>query len=349
MKRFFRTAVFLASVVCCCGCGRKGEFDGTGSRQYADIAMGTVIRQSIYAPERTADTFIKTAQVYLEHLERDFLSWRLDTSEVYRINASAGSEEGCALSEEMAELLYSCMKLHRDSAGAFDVTLGAAVRLWDIDGWAAGREGEVFSPPSDGAVEEALTFCGGEQINLVRGAESRLFMPEGMRLDLGAVGKGFALAGIGELLKEQEEIGGAVISLGGSILTYGQKPDGSPWRVSIVDPFDTADSVGILTLRGQWCISTSGDYERYAEAGGVRYHHILDPATGYPADSGVRGVTVLSGDGLVSDALSTACFILGPEQGLALAAEYGAEVLFVMADGEIVMSLGLESYVEVGR
>ena len=99
-----------------------------------------------------------------------------------------------------------------------------------------------------------------------------------------------------------------------------------------------------MTLEGQWCVSTSGDYERYVEADGVRYHHILNPKTGMPAAGDVRGVTILMKDGLLSDGLSTACYILGPEKGMELAGQYGAEALFVMADGRIEMSEGMEPY-----
>ncbi len=149
---------------------------------------------------------------------------------------------------------------------------------------------------------------------------------------------------LNRLLTQHPDVTAAVISLGGSILTYGSKPDDSPWRVGIVNPFDTSDSIGILTLEGQWCISTSGDYERYVDLDGVRYHHILDPKTGAPAVSEVRGVTILMRDGLLDDGLSTACFILGPEKGMALTEQYGAEALFVMADGRLELSEGMKQY-----
>ena len=231
----------------------------------------------------------------------------------------------------------------RSSEGAFDITLGSLTGLWNIDRWASEGVQEV-SLPSGEEVKEALSLCGSEKLKLESGPGARLFMPEGMRLDLGAVGKGVALSRLRTLLEERPEVSGAVISLGGSILTYGVKPDGSPWRVAITNPFDTAENVGILSLEGQWCVSTSGDYERYVEADGVRYHHILDPATGYPADTRVRGVSILSKDGLLSDALSTACFILGPEKGMELAGRYGAEALFVMEDGELILSEGMKRY-----
>lgn len=366
MKSFFRLTAPIMAFILCCGCRDAGsgpwagvpagEQGGDGLRenegQYADgvwrttdVAMGTVIQQTLYASEEEdARAVSAEGMELLERLEGELLSWRLDTSEVYRINASARKGEGCPLSEEMAFLLERCMEISERSEGAFDVTLGALTGLWNIDRWASEGASEELSLPLPEEVEEALSLCGSESLKLEREGGAYLFMPEGMRLDLGAVGKGVALSEFNDLLEERTEISGAVISLGGSILTYGRKPDGSAWKVAITDPFDTASHVGILSLEGQWCVSTSGDYERYVEVDGVRYHHILDPATGHPADTRVRGVSILSKDGLLSDALSTACFILGPEKGLELAGHYEAEALFVMEDGELILSEGMGKY-----
>lgn len=403
MKLFFRTVlyVFLATAIFCCGCadrragdsaqpdrvgaeGGRGEGgagqNAPGPWQYADTAMGTVVQQTVYAADReTAQDFSDRAMALLWGLEGELISWRVEDSEVYRANASAGSGEGFLLSEELGELLEDCLILSERSEGAFDVTLGAVTRLWDIDKWAAEGSREGFQVPSKEMLDLALGTCGSHRLRLVREAAApdigskagggpgegrpegeepdaadlpaqgeagqqgrqRLFLPEGMQLDLGAVGKGLAMAKLHALLEGCPSVTGAVISLGGGILTYGSKPDGSAWKVGIVDPFDRAAYIGVLSLEGEWCISTSGDYERYVEVDGVRYHHILDPKTGAPARGDVRSATILSGDGLLSDGLSTACFILGPEKGMALAAEYGAEVLFVMADGEILMSEGM--------
>ena len=111
-----------------------------------------------------------------------------------------------------------------------------------------------------------------------------------------------------------------------------------------MNPLDTSQYIGILSLKGQWCVSTSGDYERYVEVDGVRCHHIRDPATGMPADSAVHSVTILAKDGLLSDALSTACFVLGAGKGMELARQYGAEALFVTTEGEIVMTEGMGEF-----
>lgn len=354
MKGFFRT-MFLAGLVVlavlCCGCGRESA----GAWEAVDVAMGTMVRLKVYGPEeeRAGEIFSQAREI-LQSLEEDELSWRLETSEVYRINASAGDGKGEALSAEMAQVLQTCLELYEKSEGAFDVTLGALVRLWKIDSWAGGAETGEFQAPSAGSLEEALGRCGSSMVGLLPKDSwqegTRLLLPEGMQLDLGAVGKGLALSRILELLEEEPEVSGAVVYLGGSVLTYGSRPDGGSWKIGIADPSDPSSSVGILTREGQWCVSTSGDYERYVERDGVRWHHILDPATGLPADSGVRSATILSRDGLLGDGLSTACFILGPEKGLELAGEYGAEVLFILDDGEFVMSEGMEAFFsEAGR
>lgn len=337
MKRFFAAGLSVLAGLAFYGCG------SAQSRQVqsVDTAMGTVIQQKLYIISEESTATEEIGRI-IRNLESEELSWRLETSEVYRVNASAGEEGGSCLSAELSELLGRCLEIGESSGGALDITLGPVVRLWDLDSWAAGERTGEFALPDGQEVAEALERCGIGRVRLER-EENRLYLPEGMSLDLGAVGKGLALDRILIYLQEHEEITGAAISVGGSILTYGEKPDGDCWKVGIVDPENTSDYIGVLSLEGQWCVSTSGDYERYVEADGVRYHHIIDPSTGYPADSGIAGVTVLTKDGFLSDALSTACFILGREEGMRLSEEYGAEVLFVEKDGSISMTEGMRA------
>lgn len=332
----------------CCGCGG----DSLQRYSFVDVAMGTVLEQSVYTADKDAAAALADGVAdLLEELEQRELSWRQEGSELSAVNQSAGSGEGFLLSEELTELLIKCQELSKESEGALDVTLLPVVQLWDIDVWAAAEDTAGFVPPDGKLLERTLALCGSEKLRLepeVSGGggevlRARLFMPRGMRLDLGAVGKGLALRKIKEFL-EENGAEAALISLGGSILTYGEKPDGSSWKVGIADPRDTSGQIALLSLEGQWCVSTSGDYERYVEAGGARYHHIIDPATGKPADSGVRSVTVLARDGFLSDALSTACFILGVEKGMELAERCGAETLFVTADGSVILSEGMKKF-----
>lgn len=339
MKRFFRMAAMFGLCAALCGCGAETP----SVVRSVDTAMGTIIQQNIYEVGKETDNAGEIMGL-IHNLEEGLLSRRLETSEVFAVNQSAGSPEGQNVSEELAQMLEQCLEMAERSDGAFDVTLGPVIRLWDIDGWASGLEEGEFQPPAEEELAWTLALCGSRKMRLERGESgAKLYLEEGMELDLGAVGKGMALTEVLAYLKEHNEISGAIISVGGSVLTYGEKPDGAGWRVGVVDPREPAKNLGVIVLEGQWCVSTSGDYERYVEAGGIRYHHILDPATGYPADSGLCSVTVVTRDGLLSDALSTACFVLGREKGMELAKLYGAEALFVTDDGSIFMTQGMES------
>ena len=248
-----------------------------------------------------------------------------------------------ALSPSMREILERIWQISADSGGALDVTLGRLSRLWNMDGLAA--EGEGISIPSTDQIRSALEERGYER---VRFAGDGMILPAGMQLDLGAVGKGIACDRVSTYLHSQPQITGAVVTVGGSVVTYGEKPDGSPWKVAVIHPREEGNYLGVLSLTGEQYVSTSGDYERYVMVDGVRYHHILDPATGYPARSGLCSVTILCDSGMLADALSTACFVLGPERGMALAENYGAEALFVREDGELQMTEGMKEIFSAG-
>ena len=285
------------------GCGQRTECEKS-----IDTAMGTVISQTVYVTEKTESVTNDVLET-LNSLEQEELSWRMASSEVARINASAGGE--APISAQMSELLTRCLQVSAESDGAFDITIGQLSRI-------------RLETGADGS--------------------AKVTVPEGMQLDLGAVGKGVALDEIRKTLEEHPEVSGAVISVGGSILTYGSKPEGGTWQIAVTDPLNPSDGVGILTLDGGYCVSTSGDYERYVEVDGVRYHHILDPRTGSPARSDVAGVTIITKDGFLSDALSTACFVLGQEQGKKLLEKYDAEGLFIDHEGNISMTEGMQQY-----
>lgn len=327
-KIFIKSIVLLLVLSILTGCSRQPV-----SYTAADIAMGTVINQTIYT---VGEDETGNITELIRRLEEDTLSWRIPGSEVARINLSAqGTPAG--LSEELWEELLLLKAVSEQSGGAFDFTLGSLTGLWNIDAQALPDAGEIRIPTEE-EISLALNRSGYEKVVLEDGCVT---LEEGVRLDLGAAGKGIACDRIGDYLRGTD-ISGAVISVGGSVLTYGEKPDGSPWQVGIIDPGDTSRLLGTLSLTGEWYISTSGDYERYVEVEGIRYHHILDPASGYPAHSGLHSVTVVCDSGILSDALSTACFVLGKDEGMALASLFGAEVLFVDEEGNIFLSEGLE-------
>lgn len=348
-KRERRAAAAAAGLlaVLLSGCG------GASVRQQTlvDTAMGTIVSQTLYIqqeagePEKEAQSETAAVMRLLTELEQQELSWRAAGSEVARVNARAGGNPEGDEDSGLYDLLSRIWQVSEDSGGALDVTLGRLSRLWNLDELAALTDegAAAVRIPTAEQIQAALADCGYESVQL---SEGRITLPAGMQLDLGAVGKGIACDRIREYLHSHPRITGAVVAVGGSVVTYGQKPDGTPWKVVIMHPREEGSYLGVLSLSGEHYISTSGDYERYVMADGVRYHHILDPATGYPARSGLCSVTIVCDSGLLADALSTACFVLGPEQGLALAEAYGAEALLVEEDGKLHMTKGMKKMYE---
>lgn len=307
-----------------------------------NTAMGTVVQYVVYTKDtKVAEGSVLDFQAKLESLEKEVLSRRVEGSQVEVINVQAGNRAGLPVEQELYGYLQEIQEIAMESDGALDITLGEVITLWDLDRltMSDSKEQQSLVLPSIKEVESALQNTGYEKIVL---EEERIYLPEGMSLDLGAVGKGIACDIIAEELEACKEIKGAVISVGGSVVTYGTKWDKSPWNVAIVHPRKEGAYLGTLSVNGTCYISTSGDYERFIEKDGKRYHHIMDPDTGYPADNGLCSVTIVSDSGLLSDALSTACFVLGAEEGIRLAEHYGAEALFVTMEQELVMTDGMK-------
>lgn len=310
------------------------SFSGCGIKQAdpytnVDFAMGTVINQTIYSDEDTTDEVLDI----LVDIEDNMLSWRIDSSEIAKINDKAG--EGVVnVSEEVKDDLQTAINVGYDSEGALDITIGKLSRLWNI-------EGENPSVPKDFEIQGLLKDVDYKKLNIT---QEGIILPENTSIDLGAVGKGIGCDKIKEYFDSRQDVQGAVISVGGSILVYGTKPDNSNWKVGISDPRgEIGDVFAALTLSEESYVSTSGDYEKYFIQDGKRYHHILDPKTGYPSESGLISVTIVSNSGIISDCLSTACFVLGYEKSLPLLEKYNAQAIFVDSNKNVIATDGLKN------
>ncbi len=274
------------------------------------IAMGTVMTQKIYGelPGKAIADIISV----VSSLE-DNISYKKSNSALSLLNETGTSENLI-----VADALRICNEVSEKSGGVFDVSVGDAVSLWGI-----GTSDETI--PSEDEIRNAVENCGYEKITVKDG---KITLEGDFSVDLGAVGKGLACDYIMKYLRSSGVQGG-VVSVGGSILAYGQhNKAGDKWRVAVRHPRQEDEFLGVITI-DEGFVSTSGDYERYFEKDGKRYHHILDGNTGYPSQSGLISVTVVCDSGILSDALSTACFILGKEKGTELMLDYGASGIFV--------------------
>lgn len=235
-----------------------------------------------------------------------------------------------ALSPDAAALVRRTLALSADLGGALDPTVYPAVCAW---GFTTGN----YRVPDDAAL---AALAGRIDYSAVTVSGDSVTVPDGMMLDLGAVAKGFLADKAKEILRGANA-GGAVLSLGGTILLYGQKPSAEPFTVGIADPDSPASYFGTLRL-GEGVVATSGGYERYFERDGVRYIHILDPDTAKPVDNGVLSVTIFTDEGVVADALSTALFVMGADRAAQYYREHGGfEYVILTQNGALYLTEGL--------
>ena len=259
------------------------------------------------------------------------LSRTREGSDVWKINHAQG--QGVEVSEDTLRILETGLAYGDKTDGLFDISIAPVVDLWD------------FQPLSDPVlpdqkdIDKALSHVNYKSVH-VEGNTVTLSDPEGA-VDFGAIAKGYISDCIYHTLKD----GGctsALINLGGNVMTVGSKPDGSPWRIGIKKPFPDEKSTLIQVVEcSDQAIITSGTYERCFELDGVLYHHVLDPSTGWPVDSELASVSILTSNGMLGDTLSTCCLLLGLEKGMALIEDTPeVEALFITNDGQTHASSG---------
>jgi len=323
MRRF--TALLL-SLLClaCGGCGSPE--DPVVSR--TGFALNTAVSIDLYG---SYDPAIAEDAIALCASYETVFSRTDPDSELCRLNAGELTEA----SPELAEVLTMALSYARLSNGAFDPTLGALSDLWQFTA-------DHPQVPPDEAIDEALEGSGYERVAL---DGCRVSLPSGCHVDLGGIAKGYIAGRVRDFLAEQG-VASAIINLGGNLYCLGTKPDGSPFRVGVQYPYRERDQVIAALEVSDVSVVTSGVYERYFEEDGVLYHHILDPATGCPVRNNLLSVTVISPSSVQADALSTACFVLGLEKGMALVDRIDdTYAIFLTEDFSLHCSAGLrETY-----
>ena len=333
-KRLAVPAVLVLLLALAAGACTPSGQDQPVSR--TTVLMGTVVQLKLYDPVDEA-VFTKAFDL-LASIEKK-MSLTLPESELNAVNSQAGKGP-VVVSPETFAVIERGLAFGDLSRGRFDITVGPLVSLWGIGT-------ESARVPSPDEIEGVLERVDYRQAVLDPSERSVFLKEPGMALDLGGIAKGYAADALSDLL-EEEGVSHAVISLGGNIHVHGAKPDGSPWRIGVQNPDARRNAyVGIVDVADQ-SVVTSGIYERFLESEGVRYHHLLSPFDGYPYENGLSGVSIIAGSSMDADALSTAAFGLGPEEGPALLESLpGVEGVFIGKDRTIRVTSGLRETFEL--
>ncbi len=286
--------------------------------------MGTVA--AVQCADRTsADRAREKASAVFDDVTRDFSAWRED-SVLSAVNRSAGCGRHVTVPPAVAAVLAEALKIHDESGGAFTPLIGPAMRLWGFNG--ASRQ---ITPPTDEALKTVAALADSNAIGILSGSGGtsvRLDKP-GMCLDLGGIAKGYAVDLAWRRLKNDGHAD-TLVDLGGNLRAIGEAAPGrGGWRTGVRNPFEPNGLLGVFLLKDGEAAATSGHYERFVMIDGARYAHIMDGRTCRPV-TGMAGVTVIAPDAMTADALSTALFILGPEQGLKMLGRHAdCEALWV--------------------
>ena len=331
MKRF--SILILTLCLCLTGCGKQ-----TTEATAQIFAMDTVMEVAAYGEH--AEQAVKYTEKRIEELENRLSRTKAD-SLVSGLNRDGSIRH---LTYDYWNLIARAKEYRDATNGAFDITIAPVMDAW-------GFTGDSFRVPEQSELDTLLKKVNSDAIQMLGSPSDSVTLGEGQAIDLGGIAKGYTSDCV-EAVFYDHEIENGKISLGGNVFVLGGKPDGSDWRVGIKDPRNESGLAAILSLRDAYAI-TSGGYERYFEENGKTYHHIIDPSTGYPADSGLLSVTVVAadngpdwagaGNGAMCDAFSTALFVMGEEQALDFWRNggYDFDLVLVTEDGRVVITAGL--------
>lgn len=299
MKKILSIILITACLACGCssasGTGKNTSKSTASEPESIDFfAMDTTIKFSAYGDKKV----LKGAKKVLTDLEKK-VSVTDSGSEIYHINQNGSG----TLTGDVSDLMQKALQMCTQTDGALDISIYPIVKAW---GFTTGD----YQVPDKSTIQSLLPMVDYTKVEFDK-TTGNVTIPSGMTIDLGSIAKGYAGQQSAQYLRDNG-VKSALLNLGGNVQTIGSKPDGSPWKVGIKDPNGDTPMM-VLSITDQ-AVITSGGYERYFEQDGHTYWHIMDPATGHPADSGLCSVTIVGDDGGTCDALSTSLFVMGLEK-----------------------------------
>lgn len=325
---------FILLITGCSNGGTSPNSDDPVSEN--SFYLGTIINISIY--DDVPEGIFENLFAKIEDIEHK-MSLNIEDSEINKVNNNAG-KKFVEVSTDTYNVIEKGKYYSNLTSGHFDITIGPVVGLWKI-----GTENAKV--PQENEIENTLRFVDYENVILDKENNSVKLKEENMVLDLGGIAKGYAADELAKILDENN-VNHAIVNLGGNILAIGSKPDGSPWKIGIQNPYEPRGKhIAIANVEDKTVVS-SGVYERNFEENGKLYHHILDPFTGYPVENNIQGVTIIADKSFDADGLSTGVFALGIEEGMKLVEKTkGIDALFITDEKEIYISSGIKDSVNI--
>lgn len=322
MKKILFITLLFASVIATSQITHKRRLFMLGS----PFEVTAVAKDTIKANE-----YIDLAIVEVKRIENLISDW-IPTTQISEVNRNAGIKP-VKVDTEVFELVERAIKISQITNGAFDISYASMDKIWKFDG-------SMKVMPSEEAIKKSVAKIGYKNI-ILNPKEHTIFLKlEGMKLGLGGIGQGYIADKVKDLLFSKGCVSG-IINVSGDINAWGKQPDGKPWTVGIVNPLNKNKIFATFPIEDS-AVETSGSYEKYVIFNGIRYSHIIDPRTGYPA-KGVVSVSVFAKQTEIADALATGIFVLGVEVGLDLVNQIkGIECIIVDDKGKIHSSNGID-------
>ena len=329
LKHISLSILLIFSLSIFMGCSKNNKDSSPLSR--TETLMGTVVKVTLY--DNKDSNILDKAFDRVREIEQS-VSINTSGTILDKVNESSGVEP-VVVDEDTFKIVESGVKYSELSNGLFDITIGPLVKLWSI----GLPEARV---PSQEEIEGVLGYINYNDVVLNKEDNSIFLKNPNMLIDLGGIAKGYTADEISEVLTENN-VTSAIIDLGGNVYVHGTKPTGENWNIGIQNPLSTrGDSLGTIKVNNK-SIVTSGTYERFIEKDGIKYHHILNPKTGYPYENNISGISIISDKSMDGDALSTSVFAMGIEDGLSFVeSQPDVDAIFVTNDKKIYLSSGMK-------
>lgn len=337
--RFIKAFSVLILIIMLVGCSNENEANTSKTTSTTTVNDTIPVSKEFFAMDTymEVDAYGDNGEKAVAKAEKEvnkldsILSTGKSTSEISKLNKNKKQ----VVSADTMSLIKESVKISKETNSAFNPTIYPLMELW-------GFTTKNYYVPKDNEIKTLLNHMDIDNIKIDERKNEVSFKDSNMKIDLGAIAKGYTSSKIIDIFKENN-IKSGMVTLGGNVQVLGKKPDGSLWKVGIQNPIGEDEYLGVLQTSDK-AVITSGGYERNFTKNGKTYHHILDPSNGYPANNGLTSVTIISSDGTLADALSTSLFVMGKDKAIDFykKSNYDFDFILYTSDNKLIISDGIK-------